>query len=63
MINKLSTSIIIRLIILTLTFCFFLACSTMNMPISLQEFKEKEGETPSKASEDYWAIPEQYKKI
>ena len=60
----LSITTIFRLILLTSTFCFFLACSKeTNMPVSLQEFKAKEGESASKASIDYWAIPEQYKDV
>ena len=62
--KKLSSTTIFRLILLTSTFCFFLACSKeINMPVSLQEFKAKEGESASKASIDYWAIPEQYKDV
>ena len=67
--KTLSISTIIRLILLTSTFCFFLACSNNDpnkvagMPTSLKQFKEKEGEAPSKASVDYWAIPEEYKNI
>ena len=62
--KKSSITTIFRLILLTSTFCFFLACSKeTNMPVSLQEFKAKEGESASKASIDYWAIPEQYKDV
>ena len=62
--KKLSSTTIFRLILLTSTFCFFLACSKeINMPVSLQEFKAKEGESASKASIDYWAIPEQFKNV
>ena len=67
--KTLSISTIIRLILLTSTFCFFLACSNNDpnkvagMPTSLKQFKEKEGEAPSKASVDYWAIPEEYKNV
>ena len=62
-----SISTMIRLILLTFTFCFFLACSNSDpnklagMPTSLEQFKGKEGKTPGKASDDYWGIPEQFK--
>ena len=63
--NKLS---IIRLILLTGLLSLFLACgnstSSVDKPPTLQEFKEKEGDSKtSDATDKYWAIPEQYKDI
>ena len=56
----------IRLILLTGSLSLFFVCSstsTVDKPASLQEFKQEEGEAPGKASDDYWAIPEQYKNV
>ena len=68
--NKLSISAIIRLILLTGLLSLFFACSNSDpnkaagMPISLEKFKGKEGDSKtSDASQAYWAIPEQYKDI
>ena len=62
----LSIFTIIRLILLAVMLSIFFACSNTgagSKPVSLQEFKQKEGETSGKASENYWAIPEQYKNV
>ena len=66
--NKLSILIIIRLILLTGLLSLFFACSnseaTVDKPPTLQEFKEKEGDSKiSDATDQYWAIPEQYKDV
>ena len=58
---------IVRLILLTGLLSLFFACSStssVDKPASLQEFKEKEGDSKtSNATEAYWAIPEQYKNV
>ena len=62
--KMLSIFTIIRLILLAVMLSIFFACSSSSKTgLSLQEFKQKEGETPGKASEAYWAIPEQYKNV
>ena len=66
--NKLSILIIIRLILLTGLLSLFFACSnngsSVDKPPSLQEFKQKEGDSKtSDATDKYWAIPEQYKDV
>ena len=66
--NKLSISTIIPLILLTGLLSLFFACSnseaTVDKPPTLQEFKEKEGDSKiSDATDKYWAIPEQYKDV
>ena len=62
--KMLSIFTIIRLILLAVMLSIFFACSSSGETgLSLQEFKQKEGETPGKASEAYWAIPEQYKNV
>ena len=64
--KMLSIFTIIRLILLTVILSIFFACSNTgagSKPVSLQEFKQKEGETSGKASENYWAIPAQYKNV
>ena len=66
--NKLSISTIIGLILLTGLLSLFFACSnsetTVDKPPTLQEFKEKEGDSKiSDATDKYWAIPEQYKDV
>ena len=66
--NKLSILIIIRLILLTGLLSLFFACSSptvinmdMGSEASLQEFKQKEGDSEtSDATDKYWAIPEPY---
>jgi len=68
MLKKSSTSTIIQLIILTGLLSLFFACgnstSVVSKPPSLQEFKEKEGDSKtSDATDKYWAIPEQYKDV
>ena len=66
MMKKLSILSVVRLILLTGLLSLFFACSstsTVDKPASLQEFKQEEGEAPGKASDDYWAIPEQYKNV
>ncbi len=60
--NKLSILTIIRLILLTGLLSLFFACSnSVDKPPTLQEFKEKEGDSKtSDATQIYWAIPEPY---
>jgi len=60
--NKLSISMIIRLILLTGLLSLFFACgNSVDKPPTLQEFKEKEGDSKtSDATQIYWAIPEPY---
>ena len=58
---------VVRLILLTGLLSLFFACSStssVDKPASLQEFKEKEGDSKtSNATEAYWAIPEPYKNV
>ena len=66
--KKLSIPKTIQLILLTGLLSLFFACggtSDGEAPrVSLQEFKETEGNSKiSEATEAYWAIPEQYKNV
>ena len=63
--KKLSIPIIIKSLLVTVIIVLFFACtSTVDKPASLQEFKQKEGDSKtSDATDKYWAIPEQYKNV
>ena len=66
--NKLSILSVVRLILLTGLLSLFFACGSTSdgeaPRVSLQEFKETEGNSKiSEAAEAYWAIPEQYKNV
>ena len=66
--NNLSISTVIKLLLLAGILSVFFACSnsetTVDNPPTLQEFKEKKGDSKTNdATEKYWAIPEQYKDV
>ena len=66
--NKLSILSVVRLILLTGLLSLFFACGSTSdgeaPRVSLQEFKETEGNSKiSDATEAYWAVPEQYKNV
>ena len=68
MIKKSFILSVVRLILLTGLLSLFFACgnstSGVSKPPSLQEFKEKEGNSKtSDATNKYWAIPEPYKGV
>ena len=57
---------VVRLILLTGLLSLFFACSNSDpnkaagIPPSLQEFKEKEGDSKTSATDKLWSIPEPY---
>ena len=66
--KKLSIPIIIKSLLITVTIALFFACSnngsSVDKPPSLQEFKQKEGDSKtSDATQVYWAIPEPYTNV